>query len=194
MEILNGKTVGFAVTGSFCTLSQIMPQVERIVQAGAVVIPVLSEIVDTTDTRFGLAKEWRERLREITGNEPLVGVKATEPFGPKALLDLLIVAPCTGNTLGKLANGITDTGVTMAVKAHLRNERPVVLAVSTNDGLGGAAKNIGALLNMKQIYFVPFGQDDPEKKPRSLVAQMDLILETAAMALNGMQIQPIFKK
>lgn len=193
MEILNKKTIGFAMTGSFCTLSQIMPQVERLVQAGANVIPVLSETVNGTDTRFGTAEEWRERLESITGKTPLVGVKETEPFGPKGLLDLLIVAPCTGNTLGKLANGITDTGVTMAVKAHLRNERPVVLAVSTNDGLGAAAKNIGALLNMKQIYFVPFGQDDPEKKPRSLVAKMDLILEAAALALNGIQIQPICK-
>ena len=193
MEILNKKTIGFAMTGSFCTLSQIMPQVERLVQAGANVIPVLSETVNGTDTRFGTAEEWRERLESITGKPPLVGVKETEPFGPKGLLDLLIVAPCTGNTLGKLANGITDTGVTMAVKAHLRNERPVVLAVSTNDGLGAAAKNIGALLNMKQIYFVPFGQDDPEKKPRSLVAKMDLILEAAALALNGIQIQPICK-
>ena len=193
MEILNNKTIGFALTGSFCTLSQIMPQVERLVQAGANVIPVLSETVSSTDTRFGSAEEWRKRLESITGKTPLVGVKETEPFGPKGVLDLLIVAPCTGNTLGKLANGITDTGVTMAVKAHLRNERPVVLAVSTNDGLGGAAKNIGALLNMKQIYFVPFGQDDPETKPRSLVAKMDLILEAAALALNGIQIQPICK-
>jgi dipicolinate synthase subunit B len=151
MDILNEKTIGFAVTGSFCTLSQIMPQVERLVQAGAKVIPVLSEVVSNTDTRFGTAEEWREQLKTITGKKPLVGVKETEPFGPKGLLDLLIVAPCTGNTLGKLANGITDTGVTMAVKAHLRNERPVVLAVSTNDGLGAAAKNIGALLNMKQV-------------------------------------------
>lgn len=194
MKILNGKTVGFALTGSFCTFSQIIPQVARLVKAGAEVIPVLSETVASTDTRFGTAEGWRTQLKEITGREPLVGVKETEPFGPKAMLDLLIVAPCTGNTLGKLANGITDTGVTMAVKAHLRNERPVVLAVSTNDGLGGAAKNIGALLNMKQFYFVPFGQDDPEKKPRSLVAKMDLILETAALALNEKQIQPIFTK
>ncbi len=194
MEIINGKTIGFALTGSFCTLSQVLPQVKRLVHAGATVIPVLSEIVNETDTRFGTANEWRDQLTTITGNAPLVGVKATEPFGPKGLLDLLVVAPCTGNTLGKLANGITDTGVTMAVKAHLRNERPVVLAVSTNDGLGGAAKNIGTLLDIKHTYFVPFGQDDPEKKPRSLVAQMDLILETAALALNGIQIQPVFKK
>ncbi len=193
MDFLNGKTVGVAMTGSFCTLSQVMPQIARLVTAGAEVIPVLSETVNGTDTRFGKAEEWREKLKDITGRSPLVSVKETEPFGPKALLDLLIVAPCTGNTLGKLANGITDTSVTMAVKAHLRNQRPVVIAVSTNDGLGGAAKNIGALLNMKHVYFVPFGQDDPIGKPRSLVAQMGRIFDTAALALNGEQIQPIFE-
>ena len=193
MDFLNGKRVGFALTGSFCTLAQVVPQVARLATAGAEVIPILSETVNETDTRFGTAEEWRKKLQEATGNTPLVGVKETEPFGPKALLDLLVVAPCTGNTLGKLANGITDTGVTMAVKAHLRNQRPVVIAVSTNDGLGGAAKNIGALLNMKHVYFVPFGQDDPIGKPRSLVAQMSLVFDTAALALNGEQIQPIFQ-
>ena len=193
MDFLNGKRVGFALTGSFCTLAQVVPQVARLATAGAEVIPILSETVNETDTRFGTAEEWRKKLQEATGNTPLVGVKETEPFGPKALLDLLVVAPCTGNTLGKLANGITDTGVTMAVKAHLRNQRPVVIAVSTNDGLGGAAKNIGALLNMKHVYFVPFGQDDPIGKPRSLVAQMSLVFDTAVLALNGEQIQPIFQ-
>lgn len=181
------------MTGSFCTFSQVIPQVSKLIEAGAAVIPVLSETVSKTDTRFGTAEEWKDTLTDITGNTPLVGVRETEPFGPKALLDLLIVAPCTGNTLGKLANGITDTGVTMAVKAHLRNDRPVVIAVSTNDGLGGSAKNIGLLLNTKQFYFVPFGQDDPQKKPRSLVARMDLITKTAEAALNGQQLQPIFQ-
>lgn len=193
MKALDGKTVGFAMTGSFCTFSQVIPQVSKLIEAGAAVIPVLSETVSKTDTRFGTAEEWKDTLTDITGNTPLVGVRETEPFGPKALLDLLIVAPCTGNTLGKLANGITDTGVTMAVKAHLRNDRPVVIAVSTNDGLGGSAKNIGLLLNTKQFYFVPFGQDDPQKKPRSLVARMDLITKTAEAALNGQQLQPIFQ-
>lgn len=181
------------MTGSFCTLSQVMPQVAKMVSAGAKVVPIISEMVNETDTRFGRAEEWKERLYDITGCHPLVGVKETEPIGPKGLLDLLVVAPCTGNTLGKLATGITDGGVTMAVKAHLRNQRPVVIAVSTNDGLSGAAKNIGALLNMKHIFFVPFGQDDPVGKPRSLVAQMGLIFDTAALALNGEQIQPIFQ-
>lgn len=192
MKTFYGTTVGFAMTGSFCTFSKVIPQVSKLVLSGAEVIPVLSEFSGLADTRFGNALEWQNQLKEITGRVPLTDIRQTEPFGPKALLDLLIVAPCTGNTLGKLANGITDTAVTMAVKAHLRNERPVVIAVSTNDGLGAAAKNIGQLLNARQYYFVPFGQDDPEKKPRSLVAKMELILSTAQYALNQEQIQPIF--
>lgn len=192
MKTFYGTTVGFAMTGSFCTFSKVIPQVSKLVLSGAEVIPVLSEFSGLADTRFGNALEWQNQLKEITGRVPLTDIRQTEPFGPKALLDLLIVAPCTGNTLGKLANGITDTAVTMAVKAHLRNERPVVIAVSTNDGLGAAAKNIGQLLNARQYYFVPFGQDDPEKKPRSLVAKMELILPTAQYALNQEQIQPIF--
>lgn len=194
MKTFHGTTVGFAMTGSFCTFSKVIPQVSELVLSGAEVIPVLSEFSGFADTRFGNAVEWQNQLKEITGKVPLTDIRQTEPFGPKALLDLLIVAPCTGNTLGKLANGITDTAVTMAVKAHLRNERPVVIAVSTNDGLGAAARNIGQLLNTRQYYFVPFGQDDPEKKPRSLVAKMELILPTAQYALNQEQIQPIFRE
>jgi len=151
----------------------------------------MSENAQKTDTRFGKAQDFIKELEQITGNPLINSIDTAEPIGPKALLDILVIAPCTGNTLGKLANGITDTCVTMAAKAHLRNGRPVVIAVSTNDGLGANAKNIGLLLNTKNIYFVPFGQDDPQKKCNSEVAHMDMIIPTIENALQGKQIQPV---
>ncbi len=188
---LEGKRVGFAMTGSFCTFSKVIPQVERLVAAGAEVYPIMSEMAYSTDTRFGPAEEFREKLAALTGRDIIKTVKEAEPIGPKGFLDLLIVAPCTGNSLAKLAAGIADSSVAMAAKAHLRNQKPLVLAVSTNDGLANAAKNIGMLLNYKHIYFVPFGQDDCIKKPNSLVADMSKIRETAEAALEHRQLQPI---
>ena len=189
---LSGKTIGFALTGSFCTFSRVFPQAEALVKAGARVIPVLSFNAWALDTRFFKAGEVRARLREITGEEPLHTLEAVEPFGPKKALDLLVIAPCTGNTLAKIAAGITDTPAALAVKSHLRNGRPVLIAVSTNDALGASAINIGKLLNTKHIFFVPFRQDDPENKPNSAVARFEKIPESAAIALENRQIQPVF--
>jgi len=188
---LKGRRIGFALTGSFCTLKEVMGHIKKLVEEGAEVIPVVSREVATTDTRFGTAAYWKRVLRELTGNEIIDSVVAAEPIGPEKVLDLLVVAPCTGNTLAKIANAITDGPVLMAVKAQLRNQRPVVLAISTNDGLGLNARNLGVVLNTKNIYMVPFGQDDPKEKPNSLVARMDLLLETILHALNGKQIQPV---
>ena len=188
---LKGKTVGFAMTGSFCTFARVMKEAEKLAATEANIIPIMSETAYSTDTRFGNAEEFVNRLQMISGNSVIKSVKEAEPIGPKSYLDLLIIAPCTGNTLAKLANGIADSSVTMATKAHLRGGKPVVIAVSTNDGLGNAAKNIGFLLNSKHIYLVPFGQDDCEKKPNSLVADMTKIISTAELALEGRQLQPI---
>ncbi len=190
---LEGRTVGFALTGSFCTFSKVFPQVEAIVKEGATVIPIMSEICCTTDTRFGTAEEHIERMEKITGKKVISTVKDAEPIGPKKLLDILIVAPCTGNSLAKIATGIADTSVTMAVKAHLRNKRPVVIAPSTNDGLGNNAKNIGYLANMKNFFIVPFGQDDCDVKENSLVSDMLMIVPTLEQALEGKQFQPVLK-
>ncbi len=188
---LSGKTVGFCMTGSFCTFSKAIKAVSALAAKGANVIPIMSANSYSTDTRFGKCEEFRKMLTEITGNEIIKSIKEAEPIGPKGYLDLLIIAPCTGNTLAKLAAGIADTSVTMAAKAHLRNQKPVLIAVSTNDGLASAAKNIGMLLNYKNIYFVPFGQDDYIKKPNSLVADMEQINDAASAALDNRQIQPI---
>jgi dipicolinate synthase subunit B len=186
-----GTTVGYALTGSHCTLAEVMPQVKRFVDAGANVVPIVSHTIMTTDTRFGTSEHWQEQLRELTGNELISTIPAAEPLGPSKKLDVLAIAPCTGNTTSRLANAITDSPVLMAAKAQMRNGRPLVLAVSTNDGLGLNAANIAKLLVAKNIYFVPFGQDNPEAKPNSLVARMDLILETCEAALQGKQLQPM---
>ncbi len=188
---LKGKTVGFAMTGSFCTFSKVLKELELLAGTGAEIIPIMSEMAYNTDTRFGSCEDFRNRMEMISGNSVIKSIKEAEPIGPKSYLDLLIVAPCTGNTLAKMASGVTDSCVTMAAKAHLRNQKPVLIAVSTNDGLGNAAKNIGILLNNKSIYFVPFGQDDCEKKPNSLVADMTKIVPAAEAALSGKQLQPI---
>lgn len=188
---LQGIKVGFALTGSHCTLGKVMTELRRFVAEGAEVYPIVSAAVEQTDTRFGRAAQWLEEITAITGRRPIATIAEAEPIGPEKLFDVLVIAPCTGNTLAKLANGIIDTPVLMAAKAQLRNQRPVVLAVSTNDGLSMNAKNIGLLLNTKNIYLVPFGQDDPFNKWSSLVAKMELLLETTLAALEGKQIQPI---
>lgn len=190
MDLLN-KRIGFALTGSFCTFRKVLTELEKIVAVGADVTPIMSETAFSTDTRFGTAEGFISRIEAICRKPVISTIAAAEPIGPQSLLDLLVIAPCTGNTLAKLANGVTDSSVTLAAKAHLRNQRPVLIAVSTNDGLGNAAKNIGTLLNSKNIYFVPFGQDDFENKPNSLVADMSLILESCDAALNSRQLQPI---
>ncbi len=188
---IKGKKIGIAVTGSFCTIGEAMVEFERLVFMGADVTPIISSNVATIDSRFGTAEEIRRRLELISGKKCIDSIAEAEPIGPKRLLDLVLVAPCTGNTLGKIANGITDTPVTMAVKAHLRNQMPVVLAIATNDGLAGNARNIGSLLNTKNIYFVPFGQDDAIKKPASLVAKFRMIVPAIEHALEGKQIEPV---
>ena len=168
-----------------------MNALEQVAARWSEVIPIVSEPGVVTDTRFGQADTWLMEMERICGRLPLTSISEVEPIGPKKLLDALVVCPCTGNTLGKLAHGITDSAVTMAVKSHLRNGRPVILAVSTNDGLGAAAENIGRLMVRRDYYFVPFRQDDPEGKPRSLVAEFELVPRTVAAALEGKQIQPL---
>ncbi|WP_214629333.1 dipicolinate synthase subunit B [Paenibacillus agaridevorans] len=187
----NEITVGYALSGSHCTFAEVMPEIKRFVDAGANVVPIVSNTLITTDTRFGTAKEWQEQLRGITGNEIISTIVQAEPLGPSKLLDVLVIAPCTGNTTSRLANAITDSAVLMAAKAQMRNGRPIVLAISTNDGLGLNAANIAKLLVAKHIYFVPFGQDNPIQKPNSLVARMDLVLEACEAALQGKQLQPM---
>lgn len=187
----NKLTIGFALTGSFCTFSKVFPEIEGLVKKGIKIIPIMSKNAKAIDTRFGKAEDFIKKFEEITSEKLLDSLTAVEPIGPKNLIDALIIAPCTGNTLSKLANGITDSVVTMAAKATIRNEKPVIIAVSTNDGLGFSAKNIGLLLNSKNIYIVPFLQDDPKNKHNSLVSKMDLIEETLIEALNGKQKQPL---
>ncbi len=189
--LLKGIKVGFAITGSFCTISAVLPEIDKLAGEGADIYPIISEAVSMSDTRFGTASDLKEQLKNKTGKEPISTIIQAEPIGPKSLLDILVVAPCTGNSLSKIANAITDTSVTMACKAHMRNSKPLVIAISTNDGLGSNAKNLGMLLNMKNLYFVPFCQDNSIGKPNSLVAKMELILPAIEGALEGKQIQPI---
>ncbi|MCI6040888.1 MAG: dipicolinate synthase subunit B [Clostridiales bacterium] len=184
-------SIGFAMTGSFCTFERVLKQMEALVRRGYEVLPVLSFNAGTLDTRFMTAEHLRARIVEITGNEPIDTLAGAEPIGPKKMTDVFLIAPATGNSLAKLASGIFDTPALLGAKSHLRNDRPLVLAVSTNDGLGAAAQNIGRLLNVRNIYFVPFGQDDPVKKPRSLVADFSQIPRTIAAALSGVQMQPM---
>jgi len=188
---LKKERVGFALCGSFCTHAKVLGELEKLCGEYETVIPIVSDICTQTDTRFGKAEDFLSTVERLTGREPIRSVSGAEPIGPKQLLDVLVIAPCTGNTLGKLAAGITDTSVTMAAKSHLRNEKPVVIAMASNDGLSGAARNIGELLGRKHYYFVPFGQDDPERKPRSLMADFSRIGETVDAALQGRQLQPV---
>ena len=183
--------VGFAMCGSFCTFAKVIPQMQVLVDAGYEVVPVMSTVSYSTDTRFGKTEDFRDQIEAICQNPIVHTIPQAEPFGPKKVVDAMIVAPCTGNTLGKLANGITDTPVTLAVKSTLRNERPILIAVSTNDALSGSAANIGTLLNRKHFYFVPMRQDDFVKKPTSIVADFTQILPAFEQALLGKQIQPI---
>lgn len=183
--------LGFGLTGSFCTWEQVVPVMERLAQDYDI-LPILSEQSYITDTRFGNAADWIERIEGICGKKVLHQIKEVEPIGPRNLLDIMLVAPCTGNTLGKLANSIIDTSVCMASKSCLRNGNPVVLAVSTNDALAGSAKNIGMLMNIKNIYFVPMTQDDPIRKPTSMVADFDRIPMALQEALKGRQAQPVY--
>ncbi len=189
---MKGLSIGYAMCGSFCTLRQAVNQMKILKDLGADITPIMSPIVYTTDTRFGNCADYIKEIEDFCGKKIIHTVKEAEPIGPKNLLDVIVAAPCTGNTLGKLANGITDTSVTMALKAHLRNQKPVVLAVATNDALGASAKNIGLLLNSRYIYFVPLSQDDPYKKPNSLIADFTKIGDTIESALSGTQLQPLF--
>ena len=183
--------VGFAFCGSFCTYAQSMQALERVHARYRDVTPIVSRASAETDTRFGSAHDHMREMERICSKRVIDSIAKAEPIGPKGLLDVLVICPCTGNTLGKLACGITDTAVTMAAKAHLRNGAPVVLAVATNDGLAASARNIGALLDKKNVYFVPFRQDDPAEKPTSLVADFSLVPETIDAALRGEQLQPV---
>lgn len=190
-ENISGVNIGFAMTGSFCVFDRVVPQIKKIVDAGANVLPILSETVYKTSTRFYNAEALVEHITDITGKEPIHNIVGAEPIGPKNLCDIIIVAPCTGNTMAKMANGIVDSCVLMATKAVQRNNGKVVLAISSNDALKLNAVNLGKLLGMKNIYFVPFGQDSYESKPASLVADMDKIVDTCVCAMNDIQIQPL---
>ena len=188
---LKGKKVGFAFTGSFCTYAKVFTELNSLVKEGAIVYPIFSFNAQTIDTRFGNAADFITKAADITGNDPILTIQTAEPIGPKSFLDIMIIAPCTGNTLSKLANGITDTPVLMAAKAHLRTLKPLVISLATNDALGMCFKNIGLLYNCQNIYYVPFGQDDYVKKPNSLIAHTNLIIPTLQNALDGVQIQPV---
>ncbi|WP_203362354.1 dipicolinate synthase subunit B [Bacillus sp. REN10] len=188
---LKGKRIGFGITGSHCTYSEIFPQIEQLVQLGAEVVPVVTGTVKGTGTRFGEAGEWVEKIEKLTNTTVIDSIVEAEPLGPKSPLDCMVIAPITGNSLSKLANAMTDSPVLMAAKATLRNHRPVVLGISTNDALGLNGINIMRLMPTKHIYFIPFGQDDPVRKPNSMVARMDSLIETIEAALLGKQVQPV---
>lgn len=188
---MNKIKLGYAICGSFCTFSKAIEQIETLKNSDYDVYPVFSEFAYKTDTRFYKADEYVKSVENICQKKSISTIYDAEPIGPKKLFDIMIIAPCTGNTLGKLALGITDTSVTMAAKAHLRNNKPLVIGISSNDSLSTSAKNIGILLNRRNVYFVPFGQDDSVSKPRSMVCDFNKISETISSALKGEQIQPL---
>lgn len=188
---LNGVKIGYALCGSFCTFSRSIEQLKRLKTLGADITAVMSFNAASLDTRFGTAEHFRSLIEEITEKPIIMTIEDAEPIGPQKMFDVLVICPCTGNTMAKLANSITDTPVTMAAKSHIRNSRPIVVAAATNDGLSGSAKNIGMLMNLRNYYFVPFGQDDSQKKPRSLVADFNELEDTILAALNGKQFQPL---
>ncbi len=190
---LKGKKIGVALTGSFCTFEKIFVELQRLVDAKAEVYTIFSDASQSISSRFGTPEEYLRKAEEITKRPPIRAIETAEPIGPKSYLDALVIFPCTGNTAAKLANGITDTPVLMGAKAHLRNGKPLLISISTNDGLGMNMKNIGLLLNAKNIYFLPFGQDSPEKKPNSLIAHTDELIPSLELALEHKQIQPILK-
>jgi dipicolinate synthase subunit B len=191
LKELEGKKIGFAVCGSFCTIAKVFEPIKELIDNGAEIFPIMSHNAATIDTRFGKAEDFIKKLEDLTGKKVQTKIEETEPIGPKNLYDMLVVAPCTGNTLGKLANAITDTSVLMAIKASLRNGSPVVISIATNDGLGLNFKNFGKLLNTRNIYFVPFGQDNYIKKENSLISKVDLIYDTVIEAFKGKQKQPV---
>lgn len=189
--LLAGKVIGFGLTGSFCTLDRGLMAMKTVVNEGAKVIPIVSRVIVTETTKFGTPEKWLGGIEQITGMRPWATLSEVEPIGPERLLDVLVIAPCTGATMSRLANGLSDTAVAMAAKSQLRNARPVVLAISTNDGLGLNARNLGTLLGLKHIYFVPFRQDNPQGKPNSLDARLDLLVPTVVKAIERVQIQPL---
>ena len=193
MMELKGRKIGVALTGSFCTYQKVFEQIKKLQEAQAEIVTIFSDASQKINSRFGEAEDFMKEAERITGTKPMLTIDQAEPIGPKSLLDLLIILPCTGNTIAKLANGITDTPVLMAAKAHLRNDKPLLISISTNDALGMNMKNIGLLLNAKNIYFVPFGQDNPEKKPNSMIAKTDLVIPAAEAALEGRQYQPVIQ-
>ncbi|KUP08712.1 dipicolinate synthase subunit B [Bacillus coahuilensis m2-6] len=190
MEWKNTR-VGFGLTGSHCTYDAVFPEIENLVNLGVEVLPIVSSTVKNTVTRFGDGEDWIKRIENVTGHKVIDSIVAAEPLGPKIPLDCMIVAPLTGNSMSKLANAMTDSPVLMAAKATLRNHRPVVLGISTNDALGLNGTNLMRLMSTKDIYFIPFGQDAPEKKPKSMVARMSLLEDTVEAAINGHQLQPV---
>lgn len=188
---LKGKKIGVAFTGSFCTWELAFTELRSLSDEGAEIQTIFSDASQSIDSRFGRADAFLEEAARITGKPPIRTIAQAEPIGPGSLLDILVILPCTGNTLAKLANGITDSPVLMAAKAHLRNEKPLVLSISTNDALGMNMKNIGLLLNAKHIFFVPFGQDNPVKKPNSMTAHTEFLIPSIESALEGRQFQPV---
>ncbi|MFD1735869.1 dipicolinate synthase subunit B [Bacillus salitolerans] len=191
MTSLKGKRIGFGLTGSHCTYDAVIRPIEQLVEAGADVLPVATTTVMTTDTRFGKGEDWIAKLEEITGNKLIDSIVKAEPLGPKIPLDCMIISPLTGNSMSKFANAMTDSPVLMAAKATLRNQKPVVLGISTNDALGLNGMNLMKLMATKNIYFIPFGQDAPDKKPNSMVARMSALKDTVIAAIEGRQIQPV---
>jgi dipicolinate synthase subunit B len=188
---LKGKKIGFGLTGSHCTYDAVFPEIEKLVNAGAEVLPVVTFTVKNTETRFGKGEDWVQRIEELTGNKIIDSIVKAEPLGPKIPLDCMVIAPLTGNSMSKFANAMTDSPVLMAAKATLRNQKPVVLGISTNDALGLNGVNLMRLMATKNIYMIPFGQDDPVKKPNSMVARMEMLSETIVEAMNGKQLQPV---
>ncbi len=188
---LKGKRIGFGLTGSHCTYDAVFPEIEKLVNEGADVLPIVTYTVKTTNTRFGEGEEWVKKLEQLTGNEVIDTIVKAEPLGPKIPLDCMVIAPLTGNSMSKLANAMTDSPVLMAAKATMRNHRPVVLGISTNDALGLNGINLMRLMAAKNIYFIPFGQDAPHAKPNSMVARMTLLHDTVLAALEGKQLQPV---
>jgi dipicolinate synthase subunit B len=188
---LKGRKIGFGLTGSHCTYDAVFPEIEKLVNAGAEVLPVVTFTVKNTETRFGKGEDWVQRIEELTGNKVIDSIVKAEPLGPKIPLDCMVIAPLTGNSMSKFANAMTDSPVLMAAKATLRNQKPVVLGISTNDALGLNGVNLMRLMATKNIYMIPFGQDDPVKKPNSMVAKMEMLSETIVEAMNGKQLQPV---
>ena len=192
MTDFNNVKIGYAICGSFCTFRKTIDAMSRLVQAGGDVYPIMSPNAFSLDTRFGAAADFIGEIESICGKSVIHTIPQAEPIGPQKLLDVLVISPCTGNTLAKLAAGVTDTSVTLAAKAHLRNDRPLVIGVSTNDALAAAAKNIGALMNNKNIFFIPMAQDDPLNKPNSMVVRFEMTSDAIASALNKKQLQPVY--